>query len=58
MGDVVPLPVVKRSCFQCEHYEFFPIGPGHCHLFDEAIDSEIYAARDCAGYEPKQRENA
>jgi hypothetical protein len=45
---------VERTCFRCQHYEFRSTGPGHCQLFDEAIDSEIFAARNCAGYEPSQ----
>lgn len=50
MGEVIHLPI-EVSCFQCQHYDFHFLGPGRCQLFDEDIDSEIYAARDCAGFE-------
>lgn len=43
--QVVPIPVAK-TCFTCIHH----FGT-RCQLFDEQIDSEIYAAADCSGYE-------
>lgn len=39
----------KKTCFSCLHYAE---EEGRCQLFDEYIDSEIFAARDCPGYEP------
>lgn len=50
MGEVIALPVV-RTCFVCEHH----IAAGavtRCQLFDEPVDSELYAARHCPYYEP------
>ncbi len=47
MADVIPFPPV-RTCFACVHYV-----ESYCRLFDEAIDSELYAARDCVGFEPE-----
>lgn len=45
MGEVIEFPV-QRTCFKCEHYT-----ENYCQLFDTPIDSELYAAKDCAGYE-------
>lgn len=45
IDNVVPLPVL-RTCFRCSHYL-----ENYCRLFDEQIDSEIYAAKNCAGFE-------
>lgn len=45
MADVIDFPV-KRTCFLCAHYV-----ESYCRLFDVPIDSEIYAARDCNGFE-------
>lgn len=39
------------TCFQCQHYALKAVGSGHCLLYDTAIDSEIFAAQDCAGFE-------
>ena len=47
MGEVIAFPN-KRSCFKCEHYVS---EVSRCFLFDEPVDSELYAARDCNGYE-------
>ena len=49
-ADVIPFPN-QRTCFTCEHYAWNAFGNGRCELYDEPIDSEIFAARDCAGYE-------
>ena len=35
-----------RTCFDCDHYT-----ESYCRLFAERIDSELYAARDCDGFE-------
>jgi hypothetical protein len=43
--QVVPIPIAK-TCFTCVHHL-----DTRCMLFDEQIDSEIYAAADCSGYE-------
>lgn len=45
-GQVIEFPA-RRSCFLCAHYT-----ESYCQLFDEHIDSEIFAAKDCHGYEP------
>lgn len=50
MGEVIELPVV-RTCFVCAHYTE-AVAVSHCLLFDESIDSELYAARHCSSYEP------
>jgi hypothetical protein len=47
VGDLIEFPN-KRSCFKCEHYAS---EVSRCFLFDEQIDSEIFAAKDCNGYE-------
>lgn len=47
MGEVIEFPG-RRSCFTCEH---FSTVLSRCFLFDEPVDSEVYAARDCNGYE-------
>lgn len=47
MGDVIAFPS-KRSCFKCAHHSAVL---SRCLLFDEAVDSELYAAKDCNGYE-------
>jgi len=39
-------PVARRTCFDCNHYT-----ENYCRLFAEQIDSEVYAARDCDGFE-------
>lgn len=36
----------RITCFRCEHY-----GDSYCRLFDERIESEVEAARDCHGFE-------
>jgi hypothetical protein len=36
----------KQTCFRCEHYL-----DQYCRLFDEPIESEIEAAKDCNGFE-------
>jgi len=45
MGEVIPLRV-KRSCWTCIHHE-----EPFCLLYDEFIDSEIFAARHCTSHE-------
>ena len=35
-----------RTCFRCVHYT-----ESYCRLFDEQIDSETFAAKDCPGFE-------
>ena len=47
MGDVLDFPQM-RTCFLCTHY-----GMSRCELYDEPVQSEIYSARDCPGYEPE-----
>ena len=49
-AQVIHLPI-EVTCFQCQHYAFNFLGSGRCQLFDEEVDSEIFAARDCAGFE-------
>ena len=39
-----------RSCFECVHFVTL-VGTGRCTVFDEPVDSEIIAARDCDEYE-------
>lgn len=36
----------QQTCFRCQHY-----GDRYCQLFDERIESEIEAAKDCNGFE-------
>ena len=43
-----------RSCFDCVFYLF---ETSHCDLYDERIDSELFAARDCDGYETEGDES-
>lgn len=50
MGDVVRLPV-EITCFACEHHCIDWDSASRCALFDEPIESETFAARDCAGFE-------
>lgn len=38
-----------RSCFQCAYYS-----ENYCHLFEEQIDSELFAAADCDAFETNQ----
>ena len=47
MGEVIEL-FPPRTCFACAHYV---AEVSRCFLFDEPIDSELYAAKDCNGYE-------
>lgn len=47
MSGVIEFPD-RRSCFKCIHYADWA---SHCELLDEEIDSEIFAARHCNGYE-------
>jgi len=35
-----------RTCFDCGHYT-----ESYCRLFAEQIDSELFSARDCDGFE-------
>jgi hypothetical protein len=44
MGEVRALP--RRTCFSCRHYVL-----AWCGLFQEPIDSELFAARNCVDYE-------
>lgn len=52
MGDVVRLPerdlLKPRSCFLCRHYVE---QSAWCGVFEEPIDSELFAASDCEAYE-------
>ena len=50
-AQVIQLPVV-RTCFVCVHHTEAGPTPSHCRLFDEPIDSELFAARHCSSYEP------
>lgn len=50
MGEVVELPVV-RTCFLCRHHSEAG-AVSRCLLYDESIDSELFAARNCSSYEP------
>ena len=51
MADVIDLPeralLEPPTCFRCVNYAI----EGWCRLFDEPIDSELFAARDCEAYE-------
>ena len=47
MGEVVEFPQV-RTCFLCRNY-----GESRCLLYDEPIESEIFSARNCPGYDPE-----
>lgn len=49
MSGLVQLPLRPRSCFDCVH---FSEARSTCELFAEVIDSELFAAADCEGYEP------
>jgi hypothetical protein len=51
MGEVIPFPK-QPSCFKCIHHAAGWDSITHCLLHDESIDSELYAARHCASYEP------
>lgn len=44
--QVIPIPIAK-TCFSCIHH----LG-NRCELYDEEIESEIYAAMDCSAYDP------
>lgn len=41
-----------RTCFECQNFVMVT-GTGRCMIFDEPIDSEIVAARDCDGFTPE-----
>lgn len=45
VNNVVPFPF-QVTCFHCAHYT-----ESYCRLFDEPIESEIEAAKDCNGFE-------
>lgn len=46
-------PEPPKTCFKCKHYD----EPAQeCTLFAEKIDSELYAALDCEGYETPGKE--
>lgn len=45
LGDLAYLR--RPSCFLCKHYSI-----GHCELYDEEIDSELFAAAHCDSYQP------
>ena len=44
----VVLPIAIKTCFTCQFHE-----GSRCLMFDEEIDSEIHAARDCSAYDYK-----
>lgn len=46
-ADVLPFPN-RRTCWKCIHYA---PEQNRCLLFDAPIDSEVYAAKDCDGFE-------
>ena len=50
MGEVIPFGHVP-TCFLCVHSGFDAIGATYCRMFDERIESEIFAARHCGSYE-------
>lgn len=39
-----------RTCFDCVHYGMAN-GAGRCNVFEEPVDSEIVAARDCDAFD-------
>lgn len=41
-----------RTCFECQNFVMVT-GTGRCMIFEEPIDSEIVAARDCDGFTPE-----
>lgn len=45
-------PERPQTCFECDHLGIAWGGSSWCLLYDEGIDSEIYAAKDCPGFEP------
>lgn len=52
--NVIYLPILPprpRTCFDCDHMGVAAHGTSWCLLFDEQIDSELYAAKDCNGFE-------
>lgn len=40
--------MAAKTCFNCQHYDE-PVRV--CRVFDEQIDSEIFAAEECPAYE-------
>lgn len=60
LAPVIPL-FEPRSCFECIHHqdrespsEWGDHGlHSYCTVFEEQIDSEVYAAEDCEAYDPK-----
>jgi hypothetical protein len=55
-AQIIAFPVVQvRSCFTCVNARFPEddvAGPVTvCTVYDEVIDSEVYAAEDCFTYE-------
>lgn len=42
------MPEETRSCFACIHYDE---PASTCRVFDERIDSELFAAKECGAYE-------
>lgn len=51
MGEVIQLPS-QPTCFLCVHHRVGWDSVTHCALFDEPIESELFAARHCSSYEP------
>lgn len=45
-------PPKPRTCFECQNFVMVT-GTGRCMIFEEPIDSEIVAARDCDGFTPE-----
>ena len=48
-AEILHFPT-RRTCFRCRHYAEWAT---HCLMFDEDIDSEIEAAKDCPAFEPE-----
>jgi hypothetical protein len=51
VGEVFLFPE-RRTCFLCQHHRAGSDSASHCALFDEPIESELFAARHCSSYEP------
>ena len=45
---IYQFPAKRRSCFDCIHFES-PLS--QCLFYDERVDSELYAAKDCEAFE-------
>lgn len=50
LAEVIQLHPEPRSCFTCANARFYEFATW-CSIYEEVIDSEVYAAEDCFTYE-------